>query len=266
MSALTEAGLVQAFTEPPGKVGRPKKSYRLTKLGRKLLTPFLLTSTRVQLIDPDSNEVKRLMRVIMSGSSGEVKRRAIADLKDLARTTRLWKRPPFIKFLKEALRRESLRLDALDLIRLVSISALRDEDRKSAQDLLKRYGKPIAGIVRSSKQELNVRSVTMLSFIGLQKTNITRTKYSELKALTKFLLQECNEEVFNDLRSSMLLWLRGFWKSNPREARRWLDGLMQKKDPTIVKRAVQLRAGLPSDHHNPSAFPEPAESAGACIL
>jgi DNA-binding MarR family transcriptional regulator len=243
MAKLEEAGLVESFDEPSEKLGRPKKMYRLTELGRKLIAPFAEASRPVELLEPDAKEVRLLVRIISSGSTEEVRRVAIRDLIELSRTTRLWKLKSFMDFLEEGLTKESLRLEVLDLIRMVCGSAIRDGDKKTAQSLLERYGRETEVIVRDSAQERQLRSSAMLTYVALEEAN--EAKDSALMALTQHLVEnESSDENFNDLQPYMLLWLRGFWKTNPRDTRKWLYDLMQKPNQAVVKRAVQLRASL----------------------
>lgn len=241
MTELEKEGLVESFDEPSEKLGRPKKFYRLTELGRSLLAPFAEASSRVELAEPDSEEVGLLVKIVNSGSTQEARRAAVKDLIHLARTTRVWKLESFRKFLKEGFAKESLLIDVLDLIRLVCRSAIRDGDKKSARSLLERYGKKLEAIVRDPAQDLDSRGSAMLTYVALEEAD--EAKHSELMALTQFLIETSSDDDFNHLQPYMLLWLRGFWNSNPREARRWLYELMQKDKPTVVRRTVILRAG-----------------------
>jgi DNA-binding MarR family transcriptional regulator len=243
MAELEDRGLVKSSDEPSEKLGRPKKIYKLTELGRKLIAPFLEASEPVKLLEPDAEEVGLLVRIINSVSTEEARGVAIRDLIELSKTTRLWKQKRFMDFLEQGLAKEPLRLTVLDLIRMVCSTAIRDGDRKTAQGLLERYGKDAEAIVRDRAQERHLRSSAMLTYVELEEAN--ETKDSELMALTEHLLEkESNDENFSDLQPYMLLWLRGFWKTNPRDARKWVYQLMQKPDQRVVKRAVQLHAGI----------------------
>jgi DNA-binding PadR family transcriptional regulator len=244
MIELQEYGLVGSIEEP-SKLGRPKKLYRLTELGRKLLAPYLEASRPVELHEPDHEELTLLMAIIASNRDAEARTIAMKDIIHLSQTTRLWKEKNFMKFLDDGLAKQESRHDVLDLIRKVCSSALQDEDRKTAQNLSAKYEDKIAAVVRDTGSDRNLRCSAMLTYLALEEANAE--KYSKLMSLTQNLLeQEPKDGEFDSLEPYIILWLRQFWKTNPSHARKWLYKLMQTKDnlPLVVKRAIQLRKAL----------------------
>jgi predicted transcriptional regulator len=243
MTDLQEAGLVESFDEPSDKLGRPRKFYKLTELGRKLVAPFIEVSKAVELLDPDVEEIELLIQTINSGSTKEAKKAAMKDLIDISTTTRVWKLKIFQKFLDEAMAQKSTEPDVLDLVRVVRATVMRDGDKKTARSLLERYGDRVVTIVLDPAQNRELRFSALLTYTALEQAGEAR--HSDLMRLTESLMEnEPSDEEFNNLKGYLSSWLEELWKTNRKHARKWLLGLMQVDNERVAKRAVQLRHSL----------------------